>query len=206
MRDVGSSSVLLGSLPLIGTVSTRSNSVVQFGHATACAQVKSVWPNHAFNRTRRYGPSIWRTSVAAGRLTWFRWAPSSWLRCVLTWSVGVNPRTRFGAAVPSVNNCLAPCGGIHSQRIGFAVVRRTSASPSRQAWSSRMRRVTVAAKFWHSGNVPSSIFPVAQPRVQPDPPVRAFFLASVGGGGPVNLVSLGPEGQGSAANGCARTF
>ena len=33
-------------------------------------------PNHAFNRTRRYGPSIWPTSVAAGRL------PSTliWLR------------------------------------------------------------------------------------------------------------------------------
>jgi len=26
---------------------------------------------------------------------------------------------------------------------------------------------------------------------QPDPPVRAFYLASVGGGGPVNLVSSG---------------
>jgi hypothetical protein len=24
-----------------------------------------------------------------------------------------------------------------------------------------------------------------------DPPVRAFYLASIGGGGPVNLVSLG---------------
>jgi len=32
---------------------------------------------------------------------------------------------------------------------------------------------------------------VAQPRVQPDPPVRAVYLAIVGGGGPVNLVSLG---------------
>jgi hypothetical protein len=31
----------------------------------------------------------------------------------------------------------------------------------------------------------------AQPRVQPDPPVRALFLASVGGGRPVNLVLLG---------------
>jgi hypothetical protein len=31
----------------------------------------------------------------------------------------------------------------------------------------------------------------AEPRVQPDPPVRAFYLASAGGGGPVNLVSLG---------------
>jgi uncharacterized protein len=27
-------------------------------------------PNHAFNRTRRYGPSFWRTPVAARRLTW----------------------------------------------------------------------------------------------------------------------------------------
>jgi len=27
---------------------------------------KSVRPNHAFNRTRRYGPSIWRSPVAAG--------------------------------------------------------------------------------------------------------------------------------------------
>jgi len=26
----------------------------------------------------------------------------------------------------------------------------------------------------------------------PDPPVRAFFLTSVSGGGPVNLVLLGP--------------
>src|SRR5436309_15217011 len=25
---------------------------------------------HAFNRTRRCGPSTWRASVAAGRLTW----------------------------------------------------------------------------------------------------------------------------------------
>ena len=32
----------------------------------------------------------------------------------------------------------------------------------------------------------------AIPFVQPDPPVRAFFLASDCGGGPVNLVSLGP--------------
>lgn len=31
----------------------------------------------------------------------------------------------------------------------------------------------------------------AIPFVQPDPPVRAFYLAIVGGGGPVNLVSLG---------------
>src|SRR5207302_8945793 len=29
------------------------------------------------------------------------------------------------------------------------------------------------------------------PRVQPDPPARAFYLANVGGGGPVNLVTLG---------------
>src|SRR5438046_8530423 len=28
----------------------------------------------------------------------------------------------------------------------------------------------------------------AQPRVQPDPPVRAFYLAIASGGGPVNLV------------------
>lgn len=28
-------------------------------------------------------------------------------------------------------------------------------------------------------------------RVQPDPPVPAFFLANAGGGGPVNLASLG---------------
>jgi hypothetical protein len=31
----------------------------------------------------------------------------------------------------------------------------------------------------------------AEPRVQPDPPVRAFYLAIVGGGGSVNLVLLG---------------
>ncbi len=31
----------------------------------------------------------------------------------------------------------------------------------------------------------------AQPRVHPDAPVRAFYLAIVGGGAPVNLVSLG---------------
>ena len=29
-----------------------------------------VGPNHAFNRTRRYRLSTWRTPVAAGRLTW----------------------------------------------------------------------------------------------------------------------------------------
>jgi hypothetical protein len=28
--------------------------------------------NHAFNRTRWYTPSFWRTPVAAGRLTWLR--------------------------------------------------------------------------------------------------------------------------------------
>jgi len=27
-------------------------------------------PNHAFNRTRRHGPSFWQSSMAAGRLTW----------------------------------------------------------------------------------------------------------------------------------------
>jgi hypothetical protein len=27
-------------------------------------------PNHAFNRTRRHGPSTWQASVAAGRLAW----------------------------------------------------------------------------------------------------------------------------------------
>jgi hypothetical protein len=27
-------------------------------------------PNHAFNRTRQYGPSIWRTPVAGRRLNW----------------------------------------------------------------------------------------------------------------------------------------
>src|SRR2546423_1699617 len=32
----------------------------------------------------------------------------------------------------------------------------------------------------------------AYPRFHPDPPVRALYLASVGGGGPVNLVLLGP--------------
>ena len=31
---------------------------------------KALWSNHAFNRTRRYGPSTWRSPVAAGRLTW----------------------------------------------------------------------------------------------------------------------------------------
>ena len=31
----------------------------------------------------------------------------------------------------------------------------------------------------------------AIPFVQPDPPVRAFYLANANGGGPVNLVSLG---------------
>ncbi len=31
----------------------------------------------------------------------------------------------------------------------------------------------------------------AIPFVQPDPPVRAFYLAIAGGGGPVNLVLLG---------------
>ena len=31
----------------------------------------------------------------------------------------------------------------------------------------------------------------AIPFVQPDPPVRAFYLANAGGGGPVNLVLLG---------------
>ena len=31
----------------------------------------------------------------------------------------------------------------------------------------------------------------AQPRVQPDPPIRAFYLANAGGGGPANLVLLG---------------
>ena len=30
----------------------------------------------------------------------------------------------------------------------------------------------------------------AIPFVQPDPPVRAFYLAIAGGGGPVNLVLL----------------
>jgi hypothetical protein len=30
----------------------------------------------------------------------------------------------------------------------------------------------------------------AQPRIQPDPPVLAFYLAIAGGGGPVNLVLL----------------
>ena len=29
-------------------------------------------PNHAFNRSRRYGSSTWRSPVAAGRLTWSR--------------------------------------------------------------------------------------------------------------------------------------
>jgi hypothetical protein len=32
----------------------------------------------------------------------------------------------------------------------------------------------------------------AIPFVQPDPTVRGFYLASVGSGGPVNLVLLGP--------------
>ena len=32
--------------------------------------VDKLLSDHAFNRTRRYGPSIWRSSVAAGRLTW----------------------------------------------------------------------------------------------------------------------------------------
>ena len=38
-------------------------------HSTPYASVMEL-PNHAFNRTRRYGPSTWRPSVAAGRLTW----------------------------------------------------------------------------------------------------------------------------------------
>jgi hypothetical protein len=31
---------------------------------------QALWPNRAFNRTRRYRPSTLRPSVAAGRLTW----------------------------------------------------------------------------------------------------------------------------------------
>src|SRR5436309_2550831 len=36
--------------------------------ATKCLGVMRVRPNRAFNRTRRYGPSTWRTQAAAGRL------------------------------------------------------------------------------------------------------------------------------------------
>jgi hypothetical protein len=39
----------------------------------------------------------------------------------------------------------------------------------------------------------ATIARAAEPRVQPDPPVRVPCLAFVGGGGPVNLVSLGGD-------------
>ena len=42
----------------------------------------------------------------------------------------------------------------------------------------------------------------AIPFVQPDPPVRAFYVANAGGGGPVNLVLLGPTISGFVALGC----
>ena len=37
-------------------------------------RMNRVPANRAFNRTRRYGPSIWQKSVAARRLTWSRYA------------------------------------------------------------------------------------------------------------------------------------
>jgi hypothetical protein len=46
--------------------SPQSNLSPAFSHTQLGA------PNHAFNRTRRYGPSTWQTPVAAGRLTWSR--------------------------------------------------------------------------------------------------------------------------------------
>jgi hypothetical protein len=49
------------------SVTFRWFNVVMPASAHSC---KALWPNHAFNRTRRYGPSTWRSSLAAGRLTW----------------------------------------------------------------------------------------------------------------------------------------
>lgn len=46
----------------------------------------------------------------------------------------------------------------------------------------------------------------AQPRVQPDPPVQAFYLAIVSGGGPVNLVLLGVRACRRALDEFAREF
>ena len=46
----------------------------------------------------------------------------------------------------------------------------------------------------------------AQPRVQPDPPVRAFILASVGGGGQVNLVLSGRTSTVAALGLCVLYF
>ena len=47
-------------------------------HSRIPLSVSQVSPNHAFNRTRRYGPSTWRASVAAGRLTWSCYTALMW--------------------------------------------------------------------------------------------------------------------------------
>jgi hypothetical protein len=49
--------------------------IVTYGYANAPLEIDARnhelhGPNHAFNRTRRYGPSCSRTSLAASRLTW----------------------------------------------------------------------------------------------------------------------------------------
>jgi len=45
-----------------------------------------------------------------------------------------------------------------------------------------------------------------QPLIEPDPPIRAFYLATVGGGGPVNLVLLGSATVLMQASPTVRTF
>jgi hypothetical protein len=58
------------------------------------------------------------------------------------------------------------------------------------------RRLSVEHFVTHKYAMPKALWEVvlerdAQPRVQAHPPVRAFYLANVGGGGPVNLILLG---------------
>lgn len=51
----------------------------------AARVVRAVPPSPAFNRTRGHANSCSRGSVAAGRLTWFRWALLSRTRLVVGW-------------------------------------------------------------------------------------------------------------------------
>ena len=52
------------------SVATEGGSGTPVPDGTLCSIANNVRPNHAFTRTRRYGPPTWPSLVAAGRLTW----------------------------------------------------------------------------------------------------------------------------------------
>ena len=87
---------------MIDGCSRRASQEFPRGHLSSSPVDESwqVGPNHAFNRTPRYGASIRSTSVAEAGLTWRR---------LLSGRQAVVPRFRFGS-IALIAKLLLPVG------------------------------------------------------------------------------------------------